>query len=106
MHWQYVEALVVEEGAALQDDVARGELLRVDRRGVLLIVEFRNAAYPVSVIGGLAVPLLGARQEQPAMRAAHELIAHGARLGRVVRGGTAQRPADEPRRHDHQRDKD
>src|SRR5919204_3904849 len=45
-----------------------------------------------------------ARQEEPAMRAAHELIAHRVRLGRAWHGGTAQRATDEPRRHHDEQD--
>jgi hypothetical protein len=65
MHRQYVEVLVAAEATALQEDVARGDLGPVEQRGRLLIVEFRHAIYPMNVVAGMAVPLLGQRREQP-----------------------------------------
>lgn len=68
MHRAYVEALIAEEAAALQEDVNSGSLLRAEQRGPLLIVEFRHAVYEGTRVRGLGVvPLIGQRREIPLM---------------------------------------
>lgn len=65
MHKHDVEALVAEEEAALRAAASAGEILRVERRGTLLVAELARAVYPAARLGytGTAVPLLGQRRE-------------------------------------------
>jgi hypothetical protein len=67
MHEQYVEALVAEEEAALQEAVREKKLLRVERRGTLLVAEVLRVMYSACAFGSSAnrtiVPLLDRRQE-------------------------------------------
>lgn len=64
MHKHNVEALVAEEEAALQEEVIAGRLLRVERRGTLLVAELERAVYAAGRLGlsGGVVPLLGQRR--------------------------------------------
>ncbi len=63
MHQQYVEALVAEEEAVLQEAVREKKLLRVERRGTLLVAEVPRVMYAAGAYGSTLVPLLGHRQE-------------------------------------------
>lgn len=65
MHSAHVEALVIEEEAALRAAVAAGEILRMERRGTLLVAELTRAVYTPGRLGhtGPAVPILGQRRE-------------------------------------------
>ncbi len=67
MHQQYVEALVAEEEAVLQEAVREKKLLRVERRGTLLVAEVPRVMYAAGAYGSFAnrtlVPLLDRRQE-------------------------------------------
>lgn len=63
MHHQYVEALVAEEEAVLQEAVREKKLLRVERRGTLLVAEVPRVMYTTGAYGSTLVPLLDRRQE-------------------------------------------
>ncbi len=67
MHQQYVEALVAEEEVVLQEAVREKKLLRIERRGTLLVAEVPRVMYPAVAYGSFAnrtlVPLLDRRQE-------------------------------------------
>lgn len=60
MHRFYVEALVTEEEAALQEAAGNGPILRVERRGILLLVEMERVIYQRH--GRSAIPILGQRR--------------------------------------------
>jgi hypothetical protein len=62
VHKCYVDALVAEEEAALRQAVNAGEILRVERRGTLLVAELEHAVYPMGPGG---VPILGQRRTVP-----------------------------------------
>lgn len=67
MHQQYVEALVAEEEVVLQEAVREKKLLRVERRGTLLVAEVPRVMYATCAYGSFTnrtfVPLLDRRQE-------------------------------------------
>ena len=67
MHRQYVEALVAEEEAVLQEAVREKKILRVERRGTLLVAEVLRVMYATCAYGSFTnrtvVPLLDRRQE-------------------------------------------
>jgi hypothetical protein len=67
MHQHFVEALVAEEEAVLQEAVREKKLLRVERRGTLLVAEAPRVMYAAGAFGSSAsrilVPLLDRRQE-------------------------------------------
>jgi len=63
MHQQYVEALVAEEEAVLQEAVREKKLLRVERRGTLLVAEVPRVMYTTGAYGSTLVPFLDRRQE-------------------------------------------
>lgn len=66
MHQHYVEALVAEEEAVLQEAVRAQKLVRVEQRGTLLVAEVPCVIYATSTYGSFArtsVPLLDRRQE-------------------------------------------
>lgn len=58
MHRHYVEKLVVEEAAALQAAASSGTLLRMERRGMLLVAELPWRVYARMPYSGSALPLL------------------------------------------------
>ncbi len=60
MHKFYVEALVAEEEAALLEVAGTGSILRVERRGRLLVVEIGRVIYQRHA--GTGIPLLGQRR--------------------------------------------
>ncbi|HEU5377642.1 MAG TPA: hypothetical protein VFV38_19635 [Ktedonobacteraceae bacterium] len=65
MHQHYVEALVAEEEAVLHEAVRAQKLVRVERRGTLLVAEAPCVIYATSAYGSFrtSVPLLDRRQE-------------------------------------------
>jgi hypothetical protein len=66
VHRHHVEALIAEEVAALQADVAAGTIARLEQRGTILVVELRRATYETArtgMVGGFVVPLLDRRRE-------------------------------------------
>jgi hypothetical protein len=60
VHKFYVEALVAEEEAALLGVAGTGGVLRVERRGSLLVAEIERVIYQREP--GTAIPLLGQRR--------------------------------------------
>jgi len=67
VHKSCVEALVAEEEAALLGVVGTGSILRVERRGRLLVVEFERVIYQRHARTG--IPLLGQRRTEPIVAA-------------------------------------
>src|SRR4051812_31728095 len=65
VHRHHVEALVAGEAAALQAAVVAGEILRLERRGTVLVAELTRAVYMPGRLGhtGPVVPILGQRRE-------------------------------------------
>ncbi len=60
MHRFYVETLVAEEEAALLEVAGKGPILRVERRGILLVVEIERVIYQRHARS--AIPILGQRR--------------------------------------------
>lgn len=60
MHKFYVEAMVAEEEAALLEVAGKGGILRVERRGTLLVVELQRVVYQRHARS--AIPILGQRR--------------------------------------------
>lgn len=63
VHKFYVEALVAEEEAALLEVAGTGGITRVERRGVLLVVEIERVIY--QRYARSAIPILGQRRTAP-----------------------------------------
>lgn len=64
VHKHYVEALLADEVAALEDMIAAGQIVRVERRGARLVAELERTIYGAGSFGAFstAVPLLGQRR--------------------------------------------
>jgi hypothetical protein len=62
VHHRYVERLVLDEAAALQQLVLHGSILRLECRGTDLVAELPRSTYERASGGGYAVPILGQRR--------------------------------------------